>query len=719
MIRCLNCMEIFDEVYGVCPHCGFIPGSPPKEAYHLFPGTVLRGRYIVGTTVGFGGFGITYRAWDKTLDKMVAIKEFYPNGLVNRVPGEKTVIIYSGNRANEFENGKIRFLAEARNMAMFNTHPNIVNVYEFFEENNTAYIAMEFLKGMSFKQYIAAQGGKIGWQTAVSVVLSVLDGLKEIHRAKIIHRDVSPDNIFLVPTDDGKDYRIKLIDFGAARFASGEEEKTLSIILKPGYAPPEQYRSKSRQGPWTDLYAVGAVLYRAITGIMPEESVNRMVEDHLKPPIEIVPEVPQYLSDSIMRAMALNQELRFQNVDQFREAIQNKAKVRSVSGELKRRKTIRGVSIAGICLVVLAASAVCVQIYRGKQQALYNIEAQLTVSMPDLNGEKEEQVQAAGVLGSEGETQDGRAYELVSSDDMLAQMLKEYQGSFQKVEVEAGRCVSREAYGEALSEEISSGSLPSVFESTGIGPEDKELWEALGSLEAAYEAVDEKEYYFLGDEAFQEAFGQEKKQMPVSFSAPVLYVNTYLMPEDAIPDDIRSVDQLVDGDGKISYCVSSREREMYREAFGVSQEELSKAEYAPFEETEREDAFGYEPFLRRETVYYLGSTDDYEAVRASLGGIYKMVVLTGLQEEGKVKGRFTHLWSINGSLEGQAKQAADNLVYYLLGESAQDVFNLQNGNGLSLNKNMMETYVDGNDEFQEILDHLDSLQMEYGSEERS
>ena len=106
-------------------------------------------------------------------------------------------------------------------------------------------------------------------------------------------------------------------------------------------------------------------------------------------------------------------------------------------------------------------------------------------------------------------------------------------------------------------------------------------------------------------------------------------------------------------------------------------------------------------------------------MRASLGGIYKMVVLTGLQEEGKVQGRFTHLWSINGSLEGQAKQAADNLVYYLLGESAQDVFNLQNGNGLSLNKNMMETYVDGNDEFQEILDHLDSLQMEYGSEERS
>ena len=91
MIRCLNCMKTFDERFGVCPHCGFLPGTPPKEAYHLYPGTVLNGHYIIGTTVGFGGFGITYRAWDNVLDKMVAIKEFYPNGIVNRVPGEKEI----------------------------------------------------------------------------------------------------------------------------------------------------------------------------------------------------------------------------------------------------------------------------------------------------------------------------------------------------------------------------------------------------------------------------------------------------------------------------------------------------------------------------------------------------------------------------------------------------------------------------------------------------
>ena len=118
---CLNCMKPFEAAYGVCPYCGYIPGTLPDEAYHLHPGTILHGRYIVGTTVGFGGFGITYRAWDRTLEKKVAIKEYYPNGIVNRVPAEKAVIIYSGSRADEFQNGKVRFLAEARHMARFNT----------------------------------------------------------------------------------------------------------------------------------------------------------------------------------------------------------------------------------------------------------------------------------------------------------------------------------------------------------------------------------------------------------------------------------------------------------------------------------------------------------------------------------------------------------------------------------------------------------------------
>ncbi len=703
---CLNCMKTFDEAYGVCPWCGFIPGSPPKEAYHLYPGVKLKDRYLVGTTVGFGGFGITYRAWDTVLEKKVAVKEYYPNGIVNRVPGEKEVIVYSGNRAEEFRGGKERFLAEARNMARFNTHPNIVNVYEFFEENNTAYIAMEFLDGMSYKEYIKQHGGKVEVDEAVHVVMSVLDALKEIHKVGIIHRDVSPDNIFLVPEEAGSDrYRVKLIDFGAARFSSGEEEKTLSIILKPGYAPPEQYRSRSRQGPWTDIYAVGAVLYRSITGRMPEESVNRVVDDKLPPPVTFVPDLPEYLNTSIMRAMALNQEPRFRNVDQFKEAIQNQTKILTVDAELKRRKFRRGIGIAGICLVVLAAGAGCLWVYRGKQQALYRIAAEIRVEMPDVNAEKLSEIEAASAMGTEtGET---KHVERITSEEMLGKMAEEYQERFSGVTLEL---ISGDSSEEYVGQPMETSTLPAVFETTSITAADAELWARLGTLDTTYDTLDEKNYYFMKDKGFQAYFGEEKKQIPISFRAPVLYVNTNQIPEDFRANEVTNISQLVDSEGNVSYCVGSEVCEMYRAAFADAAGQETFAEPKAGEK-------GYEPFLERRTAYYLGTTDDYEVIRASLGGIYRMEVMESLWKDGKIRGQFTSLWSIDGSLEGDAKEAADSLVYYLLGETAQDVYNLQGGNGLPLNKNMMKTYVESNNEFEELAGLLDRLTMEYGEDQ--
>ncbi len=702
---CLNCMKPFEAAYGVCPYCGYIPGTLPDEAYHLHPGTILHGRYIVGTTVGFGGFGITYRAWDRTLEKKVAIKEYYPNGIVNRVPAEKAVIIYSGSRADEFQNGKVRFLAEARHMARFNTHPHIVNVHEFFEENNTAYIVMEFLEGISYKQYIEDCGGRVDCGTAVGVAVSVLGALRELHKEKIIHRDVSPDNIFLVLDAPGaSQYRVKLIDFGAARFSSGDEEKTLSIILKPGYAPPEQYRNKSKQGPWTDIYAVGAVLYCAITGERPEESVNRLVEDRLVPPSRFVKGLPQYLEDSILRAMALNQELRFQNVDQFQEALQNQTKVLSVKSELKRRKRIRGLGITGVCLAILGAFFICGGVYRQKQLALYRIQAQLSVQIPDVNGQKNEDIRNAGTMG--GELEERNLMEREPSRDMMKEMLKEYRGKFEKVKVSMLVAQDWEGYPEDLARMASDGTLPEVFETSGISKEDKGLWGKLGKLEITYGTIDKSDYYFLEDKEFKSHFAKEKKQIPIAFRAPVLYVNTHMVPDTKELPNACGLERL-QYEGVPSYCVSAKHREMYREAFQAPE---GATEFQKADVGEK----GYEPFLKREKAYYLGDTDDYEIVQASLGGIYEMVVLTKLQEEGKVKGQFTHFWSINGSLKGEEKAAADSLVFYLMGENAQDVFNLQNGNGLSLNKRMLKAYVESNREFQQVQEQLESLKMEYG-----
>ncbi len=727
-MRCLNCMNTFREEYGVCPYCGYIQDQQPKAAFHLMPGTVLQNRYVIGTTVGTGGFGITYRAWDESLDKQVAMKEYFPNGVVNRVPGNPEVIVFSDEATGEFERGRIRFLAEAENMAKFNSHPNIVDVYNFFEENHTAYIVMEFLDGLSFKNFLSLYGEKIPYEKAVDVVIPVLKALKEIHRKKIVHRDISPDNVYILPLDTKLEhYQVKVIDFGAARLSDGEEEKTLSIILKPGFAPPEQYEKKSKQGPWTDFYAVGAMLYLAVTGIKPDESLNRVLKDELVPPGKVVPQIPKYLNDTIMRAMALNPQLRFRNADQFLEALNQKAKVRTVEEQRLLCRLIRGITIVGLCLMTGGIGFFCFSVYSYRQTMLYQVEAELSVQMAGTNENNMEIIRQAENIGRIG-TKEERKISRQDSEDMLEEMLEEYRDSFQKVEIGQTEILDSVSYKQKLKVKAEQGKLPDVFESTGVTSQDTEIWNELGSLLGAFDSLDKRDYYFMGDKEFDEHFGREKKQMPVSFCAPVLYVNTYLVPETKGLEAVTSLEQLK-VDGNPSYCVSVKDQKMYQEAFEAKVFDPAFASAAEGDNRaaglDGKDGYGisasakegsqkgYEPFLRREKAFYLGTTDDYEAIRASLGGIYQMVVLTELQEEGKVKGRFTHLWSIRGSLEKDARTAADHMVYYLLGERVQDIFNVQNGNGLSLNRRIMEVYVKNNDEFQPVMDELENLKMEY------
>ncbi len=703
MKRCFNCMNTYAEEYEVCPHCGYVHSAQPKEAFHLYPGTVLHERYVVGATVGIGGFGITYRAWDQALDKQVAVKEYFPNGVVNRVPGNPEVIVFSEEATGEFQKGRVRFLAEAENMARFNAHPNIVDVYDFFEENHTAYIVMEFLDGLSFKQYLSLYDGVIPWQKAVEIVNPVLKALKEIHKKKIVHRDISPDNIYILPLDSQLEhFVVKVIDFGAARLSDGEEEKTLSIILKPGFAPPEQYEKKSRQGPWTDFYAVGAMLYLAITGVKPDESLNRMIKDELAGPSELIPDLPRYLNDTIMRALALNPELRFRNADQFLEALNQQARVLTVSQKRLRYRMIRIGAAVGACVLIGGIGLVCSRIYSYRQEMLYHVEADISVQMPDINREKQEDIRKAQKSGKAGEEQ---LQPRQTSEEMLEGMLQEYGESFQGVEIRQERFRSPGQYGGYLKEQAEKNKLPDVLETTGITRRDSEVWESLGSLEDTFDALDKKDFYFIGDKEFSDCFGKEKKQIPVSFCAPVLYVNTYLIPDPGDLSGITSLERLT-LDGHPSYCVGSEDREMYCQAFQAREDDEAFAEDAGGQ--------GYEPFLRREKAYYLGTTDDYEMIQAGLGGIYRMVVLEKLQKEGKVRGRFTHLWSIRDSLTKDERTAADHMVFYLLGERAQDIFNVQNGNGLSLNRNIMEVYVNNNEEFRPVIDQLEDLRMEYG-----
>ena len=341
MIRCLNCFNVYDDYLGLCPYCGAY-GVTGREPIDLAPGTTLsNGRYVIGLSVNAGGFGIVYKAWDIKLNIVIAIKEFYPSQIVTRAAGTKELIVIGKSR-EEFEYRKKRFLAEARNMAKFSSHNNIPNVFEYFEENNSAYIVMEFLEGNSLSEYM--EKNRPDLDLALYITNEIGNALIALHKEGIIHRDVAPDNIFIC---SNKDLRIKLLDFGAARLTDGDDD-VRDIILKPGYAPTEQYDQDEIRtlDERSDIYALGATLYYMLTGVKPDESTNRKEQDDLVEPNLINPDIPENINNAVMKAMAIQRHLRFNSVDEFLKAVGGAKKVIPLRLEKRRRKIKQQVSVA-------------------------------------------------------------------------------------------------------------------------------------------------------------------------------------------------------------------------------------------------------------------------------------------------------------------------------------------------------------------------------------
>ena len=308
---CYNCFQERPEGAGPCPHCGFdLEENERKFPVALRAGTVLNGRYIVGRVLGQGGFGITYLAWDTKLEARVAVKEFMPNEIATRVGTTVSVAVES--RTEDFTYGAERFQEEARTLAKFMGQPNIAGVTDYFDENDTSYFVMDYIEGISFKTYIANHGGKVSVDDALNVMIPVLRALTAVHAEGFIHRDVTPDNIYIT-----KDGQVKLLDFGSARYSIGDKSKSLDVILKVGYAPKEQYIRRSRQGPFTDVYSCAACFYAAITGYLPPESLERLEHDDLVPISQYGVEIPEYLDKAILKGLAVQPEDRFQSAAEF------------------------------------------------------------------------------------------------------------------------------------------------------------------------------------------------------------------------------------------------------------------------------------------------------------------------------------------------------------------------------------------------------------------
>ena len=236
---CMGCMAPATGA-PFCPACGWQKGAGAGSVLHLPPGTLLHDCYLVGRVLGQGGFGITYMGWDTQLQRKVAIKEYFPQVIASRLPGGSTVAPTGARVQSDFEHGLEGFMNEGRILARFADHPCIVSVLNLFEGNRTGYLVMGYLDGVTLSQSLTAAGGKLAYDTAREIMIRVLDGLREVHGQGLLHRDISPDNIYL--TRQGP---VKILDFGAARMAVGERSQSLSVVLKEGYAPEEQYRPVS------------------------------------------------------------------------------------------------------------------------------------------------------------------------------------------------------------------------------------------------------------------------------------------------------------------------------------------------------------------------------------------------------------------------------------------------------------------------------------------
>lgn len=312
---CMGCMSTLENPNEPCPKCRYDIGKNVSAPHQLKPFTILSGKYLVGRVLGEGGFGITYLGWDLNLDVKIAIKEYYPTGLVTRETtstGSYTVTPFSGNKADFYQTGLDKFVNEAKSLAKFYNLPGIVAVKDFFRENGTAYIVMEFINGITLKQHLANSEGKLRPNEVFELMRPLMKSLSQIHAEGIIHRDISPDNIML--TSKGE---IKLLDFGAARDFISDGNKSLSVLLKPGYAPEEQYRTKGHQGPWTDVYALCATIYKMLTGITPPESLERFSSDELIPPSKLGIELSPQTENALLKGLAVFEKDRYQSIDKL------------------------------------------------------------------------------------------------------------------------------------------------------------------------------------------------------------------------------------------------------------------------------------------------------------------------------------------------------------------------------------------------------------------
>ena len=362
--QCMGCMGFYDTQYNVCPGCGYVDHSEERGTW-LSPGTVLQKRYTVGKVLNKNAYEVNYIGYDMVLQIRIAIKEYLPSEFATRTVGNPELVVHGRDKQQQFYKGMEQFRKESERLRALKDVPGIVHTYDIFQENNTTYMITDYLEGETLAEYLD-QVGRLSVDDAVGVMLPVLHTLREVHATGMLHRDISPENIFI--TIGGG---IKLINFGAARYATSSHSKSLTEIVRDGYSPEEQYYSNGEQGPWTDVYACGATIYKAITGERPprsttrnEKAVQNKEKDPLVRPGKLGVKIDKNKETAILNALNIKAQDRTQTVDTFEHELTTEGKVVRLKSSIKKVfsdwptwmkiSTVAGTVVVAVLLVFAA-----------------------------------------------------------------------------------------------------------------------------------------------------------------------------------------------------------------------------------------------------------------------------------------------------------------------------------------------------------------------------
>ena len=612
MRTCEKCGRPIADSAAACPYCGYSQTEEVPNA--LQPGWEIAGRYRIESVIGIGGFGITYRAYDKKLACTIALKEYFPSGITNRIPGSKEVILYAGKRTEEFRQGYARFLNEAQNMMQFHSVPNIVQVREYFEENGTAYIVMEYLRGHPLE-----------WERTVAIGAVVCDALAALHRKGIVHRDVSPDNIFLC--DDGK---IKLIDFGAARVSV--QQTPLTVVFKDCFTPPEQYSRSAHQGPQTDIYALGATLYTAMLGKKPESALNRWPTDHLKAPHALKPEIPEPVSNAVMQALALEPELRFSRAEEFSRALLQYQQTKSLEKTRKEKQRRKWISLLSVFLVlaIVGGTVGYLWLSRAAKATLPDATVDIWFTADPLRASGQNKIAALNAAADA------------------------FRTLYPNVELRL-QSIAPEQYEQQLKQAEQDGTLPVLFERTAQNAE-------LACNAKAIRQLNRQ----ISSEEFRLAAPVSGEYAALGYGLPVLYASNACA--EGIGFDFRQAT------GATLTSLASLDLKAGMKASFLPAYEVLFQSSIPETDNMKVSADTLDAFLSGEQGLYYGDTADAADVQAQMTGRYRLYAVQSPESACMLQ----NVWSITQKASKKETACAVRFLSYLLSEDGQRCLYLEN-----------------------------------------